>query len=559
MAAAVRHNEQKSDTSIVSQSQAYARYRMIELENQLGNYKASSAISQALAEDVTPWQFDPRLSDGSAQRCLDAAVDRLISTCQLLRDNNSTLAAVFSALLRTASALCACQLLAEALNIMQGAVHLARIVAGQSGSGFARAMLVRLLREEAGVLRQLDRSEEAADLAREASSSAYELYRLDENNYRADHARCLQLVSSTQAELGDNVAALSTGMEAVALVRQMQDGTDSSRAQLSSALNSLSARQSAVFADEAALLSMQEAVALTRQYFERHPQETREKLAIHLEQLSVRLRDAGDPSAAMVALEESLGIFRPLYQARPDRHRRGMAGALELLATLQSELGMPLAALDTIQEAVALERTARAANPGQHADDLAYALSYFAEFQFVSGRPLEDVLVAQRECVAIWREVAYRRPSTNLRQLARSLSRLALYQSEASDNAASLTIREAVALQDQTQLRFPRQVQTGNASVFWTAAHLYARVGQAEQAKLYTDKTATAVQSHARARTLIEKVVLLRERRFRILDQEQAADAVLSELEALKLQWGVQKSVGGGSAPFQSGDAPKSK
>ena len=346
-----------------------------------------AALDQALASGAPPDEFARlthnlavRLGDvGRSDEALLAAADAVARFCAL--DDPAELGSALSFLAMCHSAL---GLPDDALAPALQAVKVLRTAPDASH------LLATALQNAGNVLGDLGRHTEAEAFVREAIGLLRaEVATADDAD---DAVRRLSLgldvLGATLAATGRTDEALDLAEDATTIVRDLDDrDPDRFRTDLVRALVNLSGTRAEVGDIDGGLMVADEAVTLARTLVADHGDRHLAGLADALNNHAVLLRDADRPGDALVRIEEAVLLFRTLATERPGAELPSLAAALLNLAHVQEQLRSVDAAFEAADEAVELYDKLAGPRPDAHGPDLADALRSPRRPARRAGRP----------------------------------------------------------------------------------------------------------------------------------------------------------------------------
>ncbi|MFD4673375.1 tetratricopeptide repeat protein [Lentzea sp. NPDC058450] len=305
----------------------------------------------------------------------------------------------------------------------------------------SRRELARALRALSTYLMRVDGYREALETAKEAVALQRELADGTEEQ-RSDLALALVVLGGVLHELERSREALTVLEESVEILRETAGHQDA----LCEGLRGLGVVLGEVGRNQESLEVLSELVRMRTTQAEAEPDRYRGELADSLYRLGAAHWRLGESRRARSEAEKGVLIYRELELARPGRHLHDLAIALVHLGTSELDLRRFGAAAELLGEAVAIDRRLDAVEPGRYRSPLAGALYNFALSLMESGR-LREAADASAEAVQIRRGLAVTDPERHLPGLARELHGLAMVRSRSGDRAAALeAVEEAIPI-----------------------------------------------------------------------------------------------------------------
>nr|WP_149182139.1 tetratricopeptide repeat protein [Streptomyces sp. TRM49041] len=317
-------------------------------------------------------------------------------------------------------------MLGDALGTLVGCLAEAGLAAEATAAAEEAAELHTDLGAQADALNDLSnryaeqgRWAEALEAA-ERSESIRRGLPLDTAEDRADLAMVLTNLSNRLGDLARPVDALGPAREAVALYRELADGSASPDVALS--LNNLSIWLSDAGRHAEALAAAQEAADIYRRVAATSPRH-RPQLAAALNNLSNRLVEAALPQEAEGVIAEAVTIRRELVAKEPHAHRADLAGSLNNWANRLFDTGRGVQGLAVVGEAVRTYHELATEDPRAYGGDLAIALDTAALCLESAGRH-DEAVVAASESVTAYRTLSAEAPGAYRGRLAFALANL---------------------------------------------------------------------------------------------------------------------------------------
>ncbi|KLO11382.1 hypothetical protein SCHPADRAFT_998931 [Schizopora paradoxa] len=231
-----------------------------------------------------------------------------------------------------------------------------------------------------------------------------------DDSYREQHAFLLRSLSDAQANMAQNVKALSTIREAVHIYRALSARNPFVyKAQLAWSLRTVSDRLSNFDLNEEALLSIKEAVEIYKELETQNKLADNDKLAWCLKSYSEKLSCLGKREEAFTFIKEAIEMYRALAEKKSKSYAYELACCLRAMSDWLSDLDQGEEALRIIRESEQIFRDLAEEKPQAFEHELAWCLRSVSE-RLASLDKTQEALASIKEAVAIYNKLAEQDP-----------------------------------------------------------------------------------------------------------------------------------------------------